>query len=265
LKGAFTIIAVYFVLAIARRYMSAASVKPPEAHISIADLTNRFGGTQWIVGSSMVLVGVLFFFSTHAIFVWLNQHFAAADGPAEFTLWPQNAIWWFFPGFGALALSWEIVLQLWSDLGNRENAQLYNYWSVQKSGFNATKLLRWMALLIALPIGILTALALPMHAALRQDDIRDCGYAFASCKTFRYADARRITMIDGFRDREGKLTKRAGIVIDFADGRRWSSADIGDFSDGVNPVFAEFIEKKTHLPLDHAQTEADISRLNSQR
>src|SRR5258708_3254851 len=107
-KGAFTIFAVYFVFAIARRYMSAASVKPLEAHISIADLTNRFGGTQWIVGISMVLVGVLFFFTTHAIFVWLNQYLAAADGPAEFTLWPQKAIWWFFPGFGALALSWEI-------------------------------------------------------------------------------------------------------------------------------------------------------------
>ncbi len=220
----------------------------------------------------MVLVGFLFALSTHAAFVRLNQYLAAADGPAEFTLSPQKAIWWFFPGFGAITLSWEIVFQLWSNFGNRENARLYNYWLAQKPvyirfihepGFYAPKLLRWMALLIALPIGILTVLALPMHSVLRQDDIRDCGYAFASCKTYRYADARRITMIDGFRDREGKLTKRAGIVIDFADGRRWSSADIGDFSDSVDPAFAEFLEKKTQLPLDHAQTEADISRLNS--
>ena len=264
MKGALTIIVVYFVLAIARRYMPAASVPPPE-NVSMADLNNRFGSMQWIVGISMMLIGVLFALSAHAVFVWLNRYIAAAEGPAEFTLWPQTAIWWFFPGFGALALSWEIVLQLWSDLGNRENARLYNYWSVQKSGFNAPKLLRWMALLIALPIGILTLLALPMHAALRPDDIRDCGYAFASCETYRYADARRMTMIDGFRDRQGTLTKRAGIVIDYADGRRWSSADIGDFSASVDPALAEFLEKKTGLPLDHVPTEVDIPPLGTQR
>ena len=52
-------------------------------------------------------------------------------------------------------------------------------------------------------------LALPMHAAVRQNDIRDCGYAFATCKVYRDADARRMTMIEGFRDRNGKLTSRA--------------------------------------------------------
>lgn len=263
MKGAFTIFVVYVGFALARRYMPAASVKSPEP-LSMADLENRFGHMQWIVGICMVLIGVLFALSTHAVLVWLNQYLATADGPAEFTLWPQRAIWWFFPGFGALTLSWEIVLQLWSDLGNRENARLYNYWSVQKSGFNAPKLLRWMALLIALPVGILTVLALPMHSALRQDDIQDCGYAFASCKTYRYADARRMTMIDGFRDRQGTLTKRAGIVIDFVDSRRWSSADIGDFSASVDPALAEFLKNKTQLSFDHVQTAVDIPRLSTQ-
>ncbi len=264
MSGVFTFIAVYLAFALARRYMPSASAKSPENYASMADLENRFRSTQWVVGICMVLVGVLFALSAHAAFVWLNRYLASTDGPAEFTLWPQNAIWWFFPGFGALTLSWEIILQVWSDLGNRENARLYNYWSIQKSGFDAPKFLRWMAVLIALPIGILTALALPMHAVLHQDDIKDCGYAFASCKTYRYANARRLTMIDGFRDRQGTLTKRAGIVIDFADGRRWSSADMGDFSDHVDPAFAEFLEKKTELPLDRAQTEVDIPRFNSQ-
>jgi hypothetical protein len=262
MNGLLTIIAVSFVFALARRYMSIASVKPPEGLDSVRNLDSRFDNTQWIIGISMVVVGVLFVMSTHSALVLLNRYFSTTDGPAEFRLWQQSAIWWFFPGFGALALSWEIVLQLWSDLGNREAARLYNYWSIQKSGFDAPKLLRWMAVLVALPIGVLTVLALPMHVALRQDDIRDCGYAFAPCKVYRYVDARRMTMIEGFRDREGKLTKRAGIVIDFNDDRRWSSADIGDFSPTVNPAFTEFLQKKTQLPLNYAQTEADIPRLD---
>ena len=57
-----------------------------------------------------------------------------SDGPADFRIWPQSAIWWFFPGFGALTLSWEITLQLWSHLGNRDDASLYAYWSNQRTG-----------------------------------------------------------------------------------------------------------------------------------
>ena len=264
MNGVLTIIAVSLVFAVARRYMSAASVKPPEHRDSLATLGNRFGNTQWMVGACMLVVGVLVAISTHAALVWLNRYFSTADGPAEFRLWQQSAIWWFFPGFAALSLSWEIVLQIWADFGNRETANLYNYWSIQQSGFDAPKLLRWMAVLIVVPIGILTVLALPMHVALRQDDIHDCGYGFAPCKVYRYVDARRMTMIEGFRDREGKLTRRAGVVIDFSDGRRWSSADIGDFAPSVDPAFAQFLQTKTQLPLNYAQTAADIPHLQLQ-
>lgn len=264
MSGLFTIIAVSFVFSLARRYMSAASVKAPPGHPSMADLENRFSNTQWTwtVGISMLVVGVLFAISTHAALVLFNKYFSMKDGPAEFRIWQQSVIWWIFPLFGAFALSWEIVMQLWSDFGNREEAHLYNYWSIQKSGFDVTKLLRWMAILIVLPIGILTVLALPMHAALRQNDIQDCGYAFTPCKLYRYLDARRMTVIEGFRTRDGKLTRRAGIVIDFSGGRRWSSADLGDFSPSVDPAFTEFLEKKTQLPLNRAQAEADIPPLD---
>jgi len=241
--------------------MSAASVKRPVEKLSREDLDLRFRSIQWIVGVVMMVVGVLFALSTHAALVWLNQYLATADGPAEFRLWPQSAIWWFFPGFGALALSWEITLQLWSLFGNRDEANLYSYWSSQAAGFDSRRLLRWMTILIALPIGVLTFLELPVHTVLRQDDIRECGYAFAPCKMYRYADARRMTMIEGFRDRDGMLTSRAGIVIDFSDGRRWSSADIGDFGKTVDPAFQDFLVKKTQLPLDYAQTEADIPQI----
>jgi hypothetical protein len=258
----FIVFAVFLIFALARRYMSATAVKPPAEHYSQEELNSRFGNTQWIVGLSIAVVGVLFAWSTHAAFIWLNHYLATFDGPTEFQLWPQSAIWWFFPGFGALTLSWEIVLQLWAALGSREEAQLYDYWSIQKTGFNATKLIRWMAVVVTLPIAILTILALSVHASLRRDDIRDCGYAFAPCKTYRYSAALRMTTIEGFRDRDGKLTRRAGIVIDFSDGRRWSSADIGDFKDSVDPAVASFLQSKTHLQYEDAETQADIPQLN---
>src|SRR6266404_75549 len=252
---------VVLVFALARKYMPTASVKTPGPQYSREALDVRFSNTHWIVGFAMVVVGALFAFGTYAALLGLNRYLAMRDASTQFVLWPQSAIWWFFPGFGALVLSWEITLQLWTLFGHRADAELYNSWSSLKVGFNSAKLLRWMAVLIVLPIGVLTVLALPMHTALRQGDIRDCGYAFSPCKTYRYADARRITIIEGFRTRDGKLTRRSGIVIDFADGRRWSSADIGEFNARLDPALQEFLENKTQLPYTYAQTDADIPPL----
>ncbi len=257
---------VFLVLALARRYMSASSLKSPDGEkYSLGELDDRFAAAKWFVGIGMVVIGLLFAIGTQSALVWLNRYMATADGAAEFRIWPESAIWWFLPGLGALTLCWEMTLELWSIFGTREEARLYSYWSNMKAGFDATKLLRWMAILIALPIGIFTLLELPVHAALRQSDIRECGYAFAGCKTYRYADARRMTIIDGFRTRDGKLTRRAGIVIDFNDGRRWFSASIGEFSERIDPVLEELLEKKTGLSYEHAQAEADIPPLDSSR
>jgi len=252
---------VLVVLALARRYAPASADKPAGCEYSREDLDSRFSNAQWIVNFTMVVVGVLFALGTHAALVWLNRYLAAADGPAQFFIFPQSAIWWFFPGFGALTLSWGITLDLWALLGHREDAYLFAYWTSLKAGYASTKLFRWIAILIIIPIGMLTVLALPMHCAFRQDDFRDCGYAFAACKTYRYEDARRMTIIQGFRTTDGKLSRRAGIVIDFADGRRWSSADVGDFNDSVDPAFEALLENRTRLNYKYAQTEDDIPPL----
>lgn len=249
---------VFLVFALARKHLPAASAEPPKHARSKEDLTALFRHTQWIVGLCMLVLAILFALGTHALLVWLNRYLATADGPAYFHHWPQSAIWWFFPGFGAISLCWEMTLQLWSRFGNREKANLYSQWTNQSVGFDSRRILRWMAALIALPIGVLTLLALSMHTSLREYDIRDCGYAFARCKTYRYDAAKRLTMIEGFRTRDGKLNRRAGIVIDFNDGRRWSSAKMSEFGHTVDPSMTEFLERKTGLALDYAETEADI-------
>jgi hypothetical protein len=248
--------AVYSAFALARKYLPT-PVPPSNVRVSPEELTERFSTLQWVAGISMVVVGIIFAVSTHAVFVWLNRYSSISQSPDGLRLWPQTATWWFFPGFGALALSWEIVLTLWA-FGDRNEASLYQFWSNQRAGFDCTRVLRGMALVIALPIGVLTTLAVPMHSTLRQSDIIDCGYAFKPCQTYQFADARRMTQVDGFRNRDGKLNARAGIVIDFNDGRRWSSADWGDFSRSINPALPELLKARTGLQLGYAATEADI-------
>ena len=245
---------------LARKYLKP-SIPLPENQLSVLD--DRFQRTKWVVGISMIVVAVAFAWITHHVFVWLNRHLVASDGlGTSFRLWPQNAIWWFFPGFGAVALCWEITLQLWSVV-DRDSARLYRLWSDGRAGLDCTRILRWMALVIVGPIGFATVLALPMHTALRPHDIRVCGYAWAKCRTFDYSTAVRMTQIEGFRDRDGKLIRRAGTVVDFGDGRRWSSADIGDFHRTADPALQAFLMERTNLPVEQAQTEAEIPKVDS--
>src|SRR5580704_344808 len=251
-------VAVVVAFALARKYLKP-SARLSEAQLSALDA--RFQRIKWFVGASMIGVAVVFVWATHYVLVSLNRHFAASDGPGTWLqLWPQTAIWWFFPGAGALALCWEITLQLWSAFGQTDTARWYRLWSDGRAGLDCTRILRWMALGIAAPIGVLTVLALPMHASLRRTDIRVCGYAWEGCKTFDYSKAVRMTLIEGFRDRDGKLHPRAGVVLDFADGRRWSSADIGDFRDDLDTAISAYLVERTRLPLQLAQTEGEIPR-----
>jgi hypothetical protein len=195
----------------------------------------------------MLLIGGALGWGIHSVLVNLNQFVAALDNPSDFVLLPQNATWWFLPGFAAITLAWEITLGAWSRIGDRNEVMLYNYWTIAKAGFDSTRVLRIMALVIVLPIAIVTALEVPAHSSLGRDEIRARGYGFSSTQIYRYLEARRLTVIQGFRNRDGRLVKRAGVVLDFSRGRRWSSADIGDFKINVDPKLVSFLQAKTGL------------------
>jgi hypothetical protein len=206
----------------------------------------------------MLAVGSVIAWGLHSILVSLSQFFVSLEGPSAFALLPQTAIWWFLPGFAALSLAWEVTLGAWSLVGDKRDVALYNYWTTVKAGFDSTRILRIMVVVIVLPVAILTCLAFPQHAVLRKDEIRARGYGWTGVQAYRYSDARRMTIIDGFRQRDGKLVRRAGIVLDFADGQRWSSAAISNFEPAVNPRLLNYLSSKTGLEPQYAQAESDI-------
>jgi hypothetical protein len=167
-------VAVYGTFALARKYV------PAKANDSGSDRPSHrdesFSGTQWIVGWATALVIAGLAYLIHALLVFLNGWYAGLDGAASFRLFPQTAIWWFFPGFAALTVGYEIVLQVWSRFGDARRVARYSAWSNAKAGFDGRRILRWMALLIAAPIGIFTLLELPFHVSLTDRAIVDHGY-----------------------------------------------------------------------------------------
>jgi len=247
---------VLLVFGLARRYAPVAADSrslPP-----IEELESKFSVTQWRFAAAMLGAGFLLFVSIHQTLVIANRYWAEQDGPAQFVLYPQDAIWWILPIFAAISLSWDLTLWAWSLLGSKQTASEYEYWSNSKAGFDATKILRIMAAVIGLPIAVLTALALPMHDSLQDSAIRSRGYGLHSARIFKYSDAKDLAVIDGFRTRDGHLTRRAGCVLYFADGSKWSSAETGDFRKSVDPQLLLFLERKTGLRAIHAATEEEL-------
>ena len=244
-----------------RASLPSAKMTPPDPKNAEED--SKFGSRYLLIQACTVIVGILFAWSTHTSLVRLNRYVANADGPADYHLWPSPAIWWFFPGFGAITLAWPIVLQIWSDFISRPAAYSFNYWWAQSAGYDSTKALERLALFLTSPIGVLTILALSMHASIRQNDIRECRYGFAPCKTYLYSGARRLTLTDELVKRNsGEIVRGAVLRIDFEDGRHWSSSGILDADQSIDPAIVQFMKKKTQLRLIYADSEADIPPLD---
>jgi hypothetical protein len=254
--------AVITAFALFRKYVPARKPGPIPTPITPGEAA-EFSKLQWIVGFAQLAVVLVFAIAAYQSLVFTNLHLAQADGPARFQLLPTKYIWWFFPGFGALCLTWEISLFLWSLRGDKKKIERYAQWSNEKAGFDCTRVLRWMALGIALPVGVATLLALPMHATLRDRDMVIHEYARLSSRHYSYSQARRLMAIDGYRNRDGQFTARAEVIVEFEDGYRWHSEDNRDFTPEVDPALVSFLEQKTGLPLEHAETEAALSQSHS--
>ena len=231
------------------------------------ELEDRFMPLRGRIIGGMIAIMIIFFVVSWLALSGANKLIPAAHGSATILYLPTFVIWTFFPFFGCLSLSWELTLQAMRLLRGREETDVFSDWTNRTTAFwgkgswpgiDSRRVLRWMSLLITLPIGVLTVLALNMHAEVGPNSIRDCGYAFKSCLVYPLGDARRMTAVTGFRDRDGKIVRRPGIVVDFKDGRRWSSTSWNDSSKAVDTGLANFLIGKTGLPLDSIEAEDDL-------
>jgi hypothetical protein len=249
-------------LALLRRYLPARKTDP-QAQLDSHGYVEDFTYANTAVYAVMIAVGIAFAYLSHLTLVAANRHFAEVDGPAAFRLFPSTAIWWFFPGFGSLCLSWEITLFLWSLLAGGPKVHRFIDWTSEHAGFDSTRALRWMSLFIAIPIGIATLLAIPLHSSLRDKDIVVGHYATLVRQTFPYSQDERLVSVDGFRDRKGKFTPRAAIIIVFNNGSRWNSSDNRDFTREPDRGLAEFLQRKTGLVVEHYGTDAEVPHVRT--
>jgi hypothetical protein len=239
----------------------------------INDLETQFAEQQTIVNLCCIPSGLAFLLLTHTLLVESFQFLERADGIPGYKITYQPVIWWFFPGFGALCLCFEITLQIWTLFVGRNVVDLYSEWDSRQPKksrggivyYDARKVLRWFSLLIALPIGIFSGLALNMHTTFGEDGIHTFGYAFAAPVFHSYDEIRDITLVQGKYDKHGKFFERPFFVLGFADGHHWLQSDWDDTATSMERSLSAILVQKTHIPIANADTINDIQPPTSAR
>jgi hypothetical protein len=221
------------------------------------DLESNFSIWQPLVNGCCVVTGLIILFGTRDILVWAHYALASSDGVQGLHIYYQQAIWWFFPGIGAVSLSFEIVLQIWSIFAGRKVVGLYSDWAARQpkknrgggvSYYDTRKWCRWIALLVALPAGMLSLLALRMHTTFAEDGMHEYGYAFAAPGVYTYPEIIRVTQVDGVLGKHNAFIPRPFDVIDFANGHHWSQHDWDDTTEGITDKLDATLLAHTKLP-----------------
>ena len=211
------------------------------------------GGFMWTIG----LMLALSFFALR----WANHEWAQIDGPAILRVYGTSFIWCFFPGFAALAIPWPITISLLRRLGRTDEADSISTESNRSGGIDSFRVMKWFCIGLVGPIAGFTILAIPIHMSITDSAVFVGHYAEWRSERFDLNQARRATLVDGVRYRDGSLHLQKNLYLDFADGRRLDANTAGDGGTSVPSAVVQLLLEKTRLPMQHAQTKEDIPGL----
>jgi hypothetical protein len=108
------------------------------------------------------------------------------------------------------------------------------------------------------PIAAFTLSAIPIHLSISDAEVRVGHYASFRSDVFPLDQARRLTVIDGYRLRDGRFHLAKDVIIDCADGRRLRGNQVGDGGSAVRDDVMRLLIAKTGLAPEHAETAEEI-------
>ena len=219
--------------------------------------TGIVGGAMWALAIGFVL---LFFVLRGA-----NRWWTSLDGSSILTQYAPSVIWCFFPGFAALAVPWPLTVWYLRRIGRWQEADSIQDAADSKSGMNTFQVMKWLSICLVAPIGLFTLLAIPIHLSITASEVRIGHYASLRSEVFNLKQVRRLTIVDGYRLRDGSFHPAKDVVIDFTDGRRLHGNQAGDGGTSIPGDIMQLLIEKTGLIPDHAETEEDIPVFRAER
>ena len=227
-----------------------------EAQIPEPLPTGLIGAAMWCLGIGIALS----FFVLRAA----NHFWASLDGPLVLTQFPTSVTWCFLPGLAALSIPWPFTVWYLRKVGRWEEADSIEDASDQKGGMDSYRSLKWISIGLVGPIACLTLLAVPIHLSIRNDEVRVGHYASFRSEVFPFEEARRLTIVDGYKQNE-TVCEAADVLIDFADGRRVRANQVGDGGTCVRSDVMQMLIKRSGLRPAHAATADEVPVLTLAR
>jgi hypothetical protein len=131
-------------------------------------------------------------------------------------------------------------------------AAKYEAWENRHAQFNVTRALQMIIVFVELPIGIATTLAIPIHAAFSDDEIRIGHFGSLRAAKHPYSDLKRVFQADGYRLRDGSFKYCPAVILHFSDGTNWSSANNSDCKP-LDEGIVSFVEGRAHTQSLHIE------------
>jgi hypothetical protein len=212
------------------------------------------------MGSLGVVLALQFF-----VLRGLNHFWASLEGPSILTQYAPQVVWCFLPAFAALAVPRPLTVLCLRKVGRWQEADTIEDEADSKGGMNTFRVTKWLSVGLVGPIALFTFLAVPIHLSIGDSEVRVGHYASLVTERFPLNEAKRLTIIDGYRLRDGRVRPAKDVILDFADGRRLRANQIGDGGTDVRNDVMELLILKTDLAPEHALTEEDVPPLSSSR
>jgi hypothetical protein len=235
----------------------AAKHRYDESHAPEPLPTGIIGGAMWALGIGITL---LFFVLRSA-----NHWWASLDGPSILTQYASPIIWCFFPGLAALAIPWPLTVGYLRKVGRWEEADSIEDLADSKSGINSLRIMKWLSIGVVSPIALFTLLAIPIHLSITDTEVRVGHYGLFHSETFHLKDARRLTVVEGYRLKDGSFHAAKDVLIDFADGRRLRGNAVGDGGTSVREDVMQLLIAKAGLTPEHASTADEVPPLRAEK
>jgi hypothetical protein len=128
-----------------------------------------------------------------------NHWWASLDGPSILTQYATPVIWCFLPAFAALAIPWPLTVWYLRKVGRWEEADSIEDSADSKGRMNSFRIIKWLSIGLVAPIAAFTLSAIPIHLSISDAEVRVGHYASFRSEVFPLDQARRLTVIDGYR------------------------------------------------------------------
>jgi hypothetical protein len=135
----------------------------------------------------------------------------------------------------------------------------------RKGGMNSLRVMKWLSVGVVSPIALFTLLAVPIHLSIGHSELRVGHYASVVTERLPLNDARRLTIVDGYRLRDGSIHLAKDVIIDFADGRRLRANQVGDGGTNIRNDVMQLLIAKTGLTPEHASTSDEVPLFRASR